>query len=85
MSTLHIVCVYDLATESFGRPFVVTHPGQAVRSFTDEANDGESQICKHAKDYELWTLGELDDSTGSISPHKQRLVRAVDLKRTNQE
>lgn len=83
--SMHLVSVYDLATETYARPFVVAHPAQAVRSFGEEANNAESEICKHAKDYELWSLGQFDDQTGQIVPSRERLVRAVDLKRTSQE
>lgn len=83
--TQHIISVFDLATETFARPFTVQHPAQAVRSFTEESNNPESEICKHAKDYELWILGSMDESTGELKPQRQRLVRAVDLKRVTQE
>lgn len=83
--TQHLISVYDLATESYARLFCVSHPAQAVRSFTEEANNHESEICKHAKDYELWILGTMDESTGELSPQRQRLVRAADLKRPTQE
>lgn len=85
MSILHIVCVLDLATEAFGRPFCVSHPAEAVRSFTDESNNPDAMICKHAKDYELWSIASFDDNTGEVSGKRQRLVRAIDTKRPTQE
>lgn len=59
--------VLDLATQCYGRPFFVNHPAQAVRSFQDEVNNPESEIAKHAKDYELWDCGSFDDSEGQFS------------------
>lgn len=78
---LHAVSVLDLATESFGRPFFVQHPAQAVRSFQDEVNNPESEIAKHAEDYELHSLGTFDDVTGGFTNSIERLARASDLKK----
>lgn len=72
---------YDLATESFGQPFTVNHTGQAVRSFTDEVNNPDSQVGRHHEDYELWQLGFFDTDTGEISPTKLRLIRGADCKK----
>lgn len=80
--TMHtLVSVLDLATETFARPFVVHHPRQAVRSFSDEVNNPESEIAKHAEDYELWSIGTFDDSNGAIESDLLRLARATDLKK----
>lgn len=80
--TVHIlVSVRDIATETFARPFCVTHAAQAVRSFTDEANNPESEISKHASDYELWKIGYFEDANGVTSSEPERLVRAADLKK----
>lgn len=80
--TVHIlVAVRDLATETFARPFCVSHARQAVRSFGDECNNPDSEISKHADDYELWTVGYFDDANGSISADLQRIARASDLKK----
>jgi len=38
--------------------------GQAIRSFTDEINNRESALNKHAEDYDLYLLGEWDSDTG---------------------
>lgn len=80
--TIHtIVSVFDLATQTFARPFVVHHPRQAVRSFTDEVNNPESEISRHAEDYELFELGKFDDASGALSSQPTRICRAIDLKK----
>lgn len=81
MTILHIVAVKDLAVETFARPFVVAHPRQAVRSFSDETNNPESEIHKHAEDYELWLIGSFDDVSGVVKSTTERLARAMDLKK----
>lgn len=78
---LHAIAVRDLATETFGRPFFVPHPAQAVRSFTDEVNNPESEVSRHAKDYELWSLGRYEETTGLFENQAERLVRAIDLQK----
>lgn len=76
-----IVCVRDLAAETFGRPFTVHHPAQAVLSFIDEVNNRESEVGRHAEDYELWSVGTFDDATGKLSSDLTRIARAIDLKK----
>lgn len=63
----YIVCsIYDNATEAYMRPFVAQSRGQAVRMFTDLAQDNGSEIAKHPEDYKLFQIGEFFDSTGNI-------------------
>lgn len=74
------VCVYDLATETFARPFFVAHAGAAIRSFMDEIGNAQSELSKHPKDYELFDCGSFDDSTGQFSGNGPvRLVRGSDF------
>lgn len=76
---LHAIAVRDTATESFSRPFFVNHPAQAVRSFSDEVNNKESELGKHPGDYELWELASWDDVSGAFTDNPERLARASDL------
>lgn len=75
----YLVAVYDTATETYGRPFPVNHPAQAMRSFQDEVNNAQSEIAKHPSDYELWQVGTFDDVSGSLEASLLRLARASDL------
>jgi len=81
MTMHYLVSVLDLATQTYGRPFAVHHPRQAVRSFGDECNNPESEIAKHAEDYEIWQIGHFADSTGLIESDLLRLARASDLRK----
>lgn len=76
------IAVLDLATETYGRPFFVPHPGQAMRSFMDEVKNRDSEIGKHPGDYELYELGSFDDATGQFTPPPApiRLLRGSDFK-----
>lgn len=80
---LLIVCaVRDSAVDAFMRPFCVPTIGMAVRSFSDEAVNPESEIRKHASDYELFQLGVFDEETGKFDnlDAPRSLARAVDFK-----
>ena len=81
---LSIMAVKDTAAQAFGRPFFVPTAAVGVRSFRDEVNrkDSQDDMAKHPDDFELYELGEFNDSTGVISVSEQpRLVaRAKDLK-----
>lgn len=78
---LQLLCLKDLAVQAFMQPFFSQSNGGAVREFSDMVN-GDHQVSKHPEDYEMYSLGEFDDSDGSIALHKspQILARAIDLK-----
>ncbi|AXH77701.1 MAG: nonstructural protein [Microviridae sp.] len=81
--TKHIaIAVFDLATETYARPFFVAHPGQAIRSFMDELKNKDSELGKHPGDYDLFECGYFDDATGTFSapPGPSRLLRGADFK-----
>ena len=62
-----VICsIRDSAADAFGRPFYVPSVGVAIRSFTDEVNrpSEDNQIYPHPEDFDLFELGEFDDTTG---------------------
>lgn len=75
------VSVFDLATETYGRPFFVPHVGAAIRSFMDEVNRDDSELGKHPSDYDLFEVGAFDDNTGTftVPPQPSRLARGAEL------
>jgi len=79
---LFVVCVKDRAADVFNRPFFVPHRNVAIRDFTDEVNRvaGDNQLNKHPDDFDLYLLGEFDDSRGAfVNNDPQVLVRAKDV------
>ena len=64
----YIVSVKDRAAEIFNRPFFVPHRSVAVRDFTDEINrvSGDNPLNKHPDDFDLYLLGQFDDSNGAF-------------------
>lgn len=63
-----IFTVRDRALNAYGQPFFASSVGGAVRGFSDEVNRSadNNQLHKHAEDFDLFTLGEFDDSTGTF-------------------
>lgn len=63
-----IVAVRDRAADVFAQPFFVASIGVAIRSFTDEVNrkDENNGFYKHPEDFDLYLMGEYDDSDGSF-------------------
>ena len=79
---LFVVSVKDRAADVFNRPFFVPHRNVAIRDFTDEVNRvaADNQLNKHPDDFDLYCLGEFDDSVGSlINNQPVILVRAKDV------
>lgn len=79
---LFVVAIRDSAAVAFGIPQFCGSRGTALRSFTDACNDPQSAINKHPEDYELYCLGEYDDSSAAFYPLEggiEMIARAKDL------
>lgn len=78
---MQLIAVRDLAAQAFMQPSFVHATGVAVREFGDVVNNPEQPISRHPDDYEMYFLGEFDDSDGSFTcPNKPALLaRGVDL------
>jgi hypothetical protein len=83
----YIVSVKDRAAEVFNRPFFVPHRNVAVRDFTDEINRASSDnpLNKHPDDFDLYLLGQFDDTVGSFIREGAPtvLVRGKDVVQTS--
>lgn len=72
---IHTICaVRDRAVDGFMQPIYVPHVGHAIRSFTDEINRADSPMNKHPEDYDLYQLGEYDDSNGLLQSVDVRML-----------
>lgn len=63
---LNIFTVYDTKAEAYLPPFYMNTKGQAIRAFSDSANDRNHAFCKHPGDYVLFHLGSFDDADASF-------------------
>jgi len=78
-----VYAVYDSKTFTYGSPFLMKHIGDAVRAFTQIANDVTSQIGLYPEDYTLFELGTFDDQTAffSILPNPIHVGKAIEFVR----
>lgn len=79
---LKIFTVNDSKAKAWGMPMILKSSGEAVRSFTDVANDTATMIGKHPEDFALFEIGEYCEQTGVITsyPEKISLGSALDYK-----
>lgn len=61
-----VFSVYDSKASLWMNPFFMQANGQAIRAFSDEANDPKSQLGRHPTDFVLFCIGEFDDNTGQL-------------------
>lgn len=59
--------VFDKKINAFMPPFFCRTEGEAIRSFSDAAQDSGHMFAKHAEDYTLFKVGAFDDNAGRLS------------------
>lgn len=67
----NIYSIFDEKGQAFAPPFFYSHDGQAVRAFSDLANDPKSMVNRHNGDYKLYKLGTFDDVSGMLVSESQ--------------
>lgn len=67
---LKIFSIFDNQTQVFHQPFMVDHTQQALRYFVTLARDEKSDICKFPAAFNLFELGEFDQSSASFNLHE---------------
>lgn len=85
---LSIFSVKDHKAAAFGRPFMTTHAGVAIRSFADQVNDAADKTNiynSHPDDFTLYELGKWDDETASydLYPQPKHLVDGSAVRNTH--
>lgn len=82
-----VMTVRDAKAQLFGRPFFVQSQAHAIRAFERDINakpqgDAINDFFTHPDDFELFELGEYDDTDGSFALHKQPkpVIQASQLK-----
>jgi len=81
---LKVFSVYDDKAEAYMSPFYFHSRGQAIRAFSDTANDENSQLHKHSGDFTLFCIADFDDATGLIVNLKHvNLGCALEYKNVN--
>lgn len=79
-----IYAIFDASVKAYMQPFFLRSQGEALRAFTDLANDDKSNVCRHASDFTLFEIGEYDDTTSKITsfetPERVRGAHEVQIK-----
>lgn len=77
-----VFSVYDSKSETYSPPMLYTTKGEAIRAFSDQANNKESSLCLHSEDFTLFEVGEWDDQSGEFnSKPKASCGLAIEFKR----
>lgn len=66
MSKLKVFCVYDSKVEAYMKPFFARTVGEALRSWEEICNDGQSAMAKHPHDFTLFECASWDEQTGKF-------------------
>lgn len=74
-----VFTIYDSKMEAYMNPFLMATKGQALRAFTDNVNDPQSQLNRHPEDFTLFEIGEYDDHTGEYIMAKVKTALGVAL------
>lgn len=80
---MSIVSIYDHVAKVYSRPVFVQSEAAAIRSFSDQVNNAEpnNELYRHAGDFDLFCLGQFDDSNGEFKVQLPALlVKASQVK-----
>lgn len=69
---LNVYAVWDVKSKLFSNPFFMTRDGQAIRAFSDLANNKETTVGRYPGDYELVYLGSWDENNGLFVNENQK-------------
>lgn len=79
---LRAFSVHDVRADIFNVPFFKRSIGEAIRDFTELANDEQSLVSKYPSDYRLLVVGSFNDQDGSfVTEQPTNLGFASDFKR----
>lgn len=76
-----IFSIKDRAIDGYGDPFAQPSTQHAVRWFRDLINDASTPFAKHPDDYDLYTVGDYEETKGLLEPLKipELIARGKDL------
>lgn len=82
-----VFAVYDSKAEYYKNPFLMSSKGEAIRAFSDLANDLQTEVGKHPEDFTLFYLGTWDEITAkySMSNTLISLGVALEYKKSNED
>lgn len=72
-----VFAVLDHKVGLYMQPFHMESEGQAIRSFTDAVNSGETIFHRHPGDFTLYCLGEFNDTSGEYFNDRKFVIEAT--------
>lgn len=79
-------CVWDEKAENSTLPWYAPTIAVAIRMFTSECENPESDFHKHPEDYSLWKTCEFDQTTRStVGIEPVCVARAIDVRGPERE
>ena len=60
------------------RPFEEVNDDMAIRTLKAISNDKNTQIGMFPEDFELWSIGEFNETTAELKSEVKFLARAID-------
>ncbi len=84
---LKVYTLFDSKVEIYMKPFYLKNKGEALRAFTDIANDKDTNVGKYPEDFTLFEIGEYDEETGHHQSYeaKKPLGTALEYKKQQAE
>lgn len=67
---IKIFTVYDSKAEAFTTPTFAPTTAAGMRMFESACNEEGSSFHRYSGDYTLFEIGDFDEHSGQISPHK---------------
>jgi len=76
-----LFAIRDTKAEHYAPPFCKPSRGEAERDFIQLSKDEKSVVNKFPQDFDLFELGELDQTSGKIIPHDtpRHMCKAIDF------
>lgn len=77
---LNMYAVRDVRTQAYLKPVFVQNDSVLERALKDGLDDENSLFHHHPEDYQVFRLGEYDDSTGTVTAQPpEHMYNLVDL------
>lgn len=71
---VQVLAVMDVKVGTFAQPFFSSTVASGQRSFREAARDRTTTLGTYPEDFQLWSLGCFDDSSGMFTQVKPKLV-----------
>lgn len=77
---MKLFTVKDIKSSSFGAPFQSVSSGSACRVVAMSMDDKNSLLSRFPSDFEVWEVGEFDETTGLLTSSLHFVAQVAALK-----